>query len=483
MAVAQGSCPSCGAPMTFGVGSSVSQVCKFCKACVVRTDRDFKNMGRVADLAMTPSPIAVGDFGELNGKQMQVLGRVQLDHGAGPWDEYYIGFADGTWGWLAYAQGNWYATWEVTPLPAHIPPWDAYALEQDIQLGTYGSWRVKEVKQGTIVSGEGELPMATTPGQERYYVDVCSVNNGFGTFDFGDGTTVPQIFLGYELPEGAIKITMQGGERPVTEVNTDHVACPNCGGQIPVLAKNRSERLGCPYCNAVSEIASKKVVEQQAAARARPDIPLGSRGMIGEQEYVVCGYVERSTVIEGEWFGWQEYLLFGQGLGFRWLVKDESSWMWINPINPADLDLREMPNMIGYGGRQFHLRNNNMARVDYVLGEFYWKVVIGETVECHDFINGQDVVASEFPGDEVIWSLSTPIPWPTIAGAFNLPLDGAGAQLQNPDAGEAGAGTKVIIIVVIIAIVLLVVLCAVCGGDGGGSGGGVFFGGGFRGGK
>ncbi|MCC6900244.1 MAG: DUF4178 domain-containing protein, partial [Polyangiaceae bacterium] len=92
MAVAQGSCPSCGASIEFGVGSSIAKVCEYCRATVVRSDRGLENLGKVADIANTPSLIAVGDQGTLAGRPFEVLGRVQLDHGKGPWDEYYVTF-------------------------------------------------------------------------------------------------------------------------------------------------------------------------------------------------------------------------------------------------------------------------------------------------------------------------------------------------------------------------------------------------------
>ena len=104
MAVAQASCPNCGAPIEFGLGSSWARVCDYCRHTVVRSDRGLQNMGQAAALANTPSLIAVGDEGVLAGRPFRVFGRVQLDHGAGPWDEYYLGLDYGqSWGFLAYA--------------------------------------------------------------------------------------------------------------------------------------------------------------------------------------------------------------------------------------------------------------------------------------------------------------------------------------------------------------------------------------------
>lgn len=477
--------------MSFGIGTSISQVCKYCKSAVVRTDRDFKLLGKVADLPAMPAPIAVGDQGNIAGKPMMVLGRVQL---RGPqdaefvWDEFYVAY-QGSWGWLAYAQGNWYATAEA-PLQGDIRSWDVYNIEQDVPLGQLGVFRVKECKRAEIVTAEGELPFVITPGQARFYIDLVAVNNGFATLDYGDGSEPPRLFAGQQLPDAAVEIK-QLGERPVTEINTDQIKCPNCGGTIQANAPKRSERVGCPYCGAVSDIALQRVVQMQDAARSAVEIPLGSRGGLNGHDWVVCGYCERSTNFEGERFSWQEYLLWGPGFGFRWLVKDESTWMWVDPINTAELDLRAMPNQVGYQGRSFSLRNTQMARCDYVLGEFFWKVKIGETVENHDFINGSDVVASEFTGDEVNWSLCVPIPWSVIATAFNLPLDGPGSKFTNAEADYSYAGgtdnskTNWQTILTVVGVIALIILCCVCNAmdDDDDSGGFFFWSGGSRGGK
>ena len=483
MSIAQGACPQCGAPMSFGVGASVSQVCKYCRHVVLRTDRDLRNLGRVADLALTPSPLAVGDQGAVEGASMSVLGRVQLDHGEGPWDEWYIAFSSGQWGWLASAQGNWYLTAEV-PQPPPLPPFDRLSVEMDLPLnGAY--FRVVEVKRGTVTSGEGELPFAVTAGQERYYADLVGPNGAFATIDYGDRSAPPQLFVGKQLPEAALQIRPMG-ERPVTEISTDALVCPQCGGRVPALAPGKSERLACPYCGAVSDIAARRVIEMQDAARLRPDIPLGSRGSIGGQEYVVCGYVERSAVIEGESFTWQEFLLHGPGLGFRWLVKDEGSWLWITPVNASEVDLSRLPQGAGWQGRAYRLRNRNQASVTYVLGEFYWKVRKGETVDAMDFLgDGGTVLSRERAGDEVAWSLGAPVAWAQIAQSFGLPADGAGSQLVAPSGSATDTtttSTVITIIVIIVIIVVLLILCGSCGDEDGG-GGFLWIGGGSRGGK
>ncbi|HMR05245.1 MAG TPA: DUF4178 domain-containing protein [Polyangiaceae bacterium] len=470
MAVAQGTCPSCGAPIEFGVGSSLAKICEYCRATVVRSDRGLENLGKVADLAMTPSLIAIGDQGTLGGRPFEVLGRVQLDHGKGPWDEYYVAFDYGqSWGWLAYAQGHWYVTQQVPGLAA--PPYDALRPEMDVDLGHAGHFRIAEVKSGTIVSGEGELPGGLPPGFQRFYADAYGQQNAFATLDYGDNSGTYTVFTGFVFDEPQMEVT-QLGERTVNKVKAQEIKCPSCGGEIPKLAGDRAERVGCPYCGAVSDIALQQVVAQQERMMQMPDIPIGSRGTFDGVEYICIAYVRRSSDFEGERFSWEEYLLWSQPVGYRWLVKDpETGWSWVTPANIAELDLSGMPGRAGWGGRSFNQRNTNIARVDYVLGEVYWKCDVGETTHVSDFVNGSDVLSREEGAGEVRWSYSATMSWPIIAQAFGLPVGSGGAVAGGGGAKAAGCGGTALILIIIVMILLICMLgaCGSCLGDGGGS--------------
>lgn len=476
MAVAQGNCPSCGGPIEFGVGSSIAKICEFCRATVVRSDRGLENLGKVADLANTPSLIAVGDQGTLSGRPFEVLGRVQLDHGKGPWDEYYVTFDYGqAWGWLAYAQGRWYVTTLVPGLA--IPPYQSLFVEMDVPLGEHGSFRISEIKTGTIVSAEGELPGPFPPGFVRHYADCYGVNNAFATLDYHDGAGSYSVFTGWIFEETQMQVT-QLGPRSANKVKSQQIKCPQCGGDIPKLAGDRAERIGCPYCGAVSDIALQQVVAQQERAMQMPDIPIGSRGTLDGIEYICIAYVRRSSDFDGERYTWEEFLLWAQSLGYRWLVKDpETGWSWVNALNLAELDLTAMPNQVGWGGRTFSRRNQNVARVDYVLGEVYWKCELGEETQVIDFVDGNEVLSRESGGGEANWSYAAPMPWSVIAQAFGLPLDGAGARGISTGGGAAAssggcASTGVILIIVV--IILLICMLGACGscmdGTGGGTG-------------
>ncbi len=482
MAVAQASCPNCGAPIDFVLGGSWARVCDYCRHTVVRSDRGLQNLGQAAAIANTPSLIAVGDEGVLAGRPFRVFGRVQLDHGLGPWDEYYLGFDYGqSWGYLAYAQGEWYVT--AATAPVAVPTHAALAVEQDVPLGPAGSFRVAEVKSARVVAMEGEVPPGVRQGMQRLYADLWGPGGAFATLDYGEAGTQATLFLGRVLSEAELTVT-QAGPRTLHKVKSERLTCPNCGGDVPKLSGERAERLGCPYCGAVSDIALRTIVAQQERLMSTPDIPIGARGTIAGASYTCIAYVRRSTSFDGELYSWQELLLFSEGIGYRWLVKDpESGWSWVIPVNLAELDLKQAALRVVLRGSHYRLRNRNQARVDYVLGEVYWKCAVGETTDVADYVHGREVLSRESDGrQEVRWSHSAPVPWPVLARAFGLPENGPGGRGFGSGGGSSssGGGSGVpFTVIIIVVLILLAFVVDYCDGSssGGFIGGGVFSGG------
>src|SRR5262245_1164095 len=297
MAVASGPCPNCGSAIEFKAGSSLSLVCKFCKSVVVRTDRDMRNMGKVADVAFSDAGLAPGDRGTFRGQSFSVEGRLVLQHPAGgTWEEYYALF-NGQPAWVSEAQGNWQV---VTAAPAvQAPPLQSLGPGRQVPLGN-AYFVVGEKNEGTFISGEGELPFAAAPGTKRIFVDLSAPGGGWANIDYNDGTQPPQVYIGIQTTFAEFQIQERGGDRPVAAVKTADIKCGGCGAPLPVLAPG-TERAACRHCNAISDVKLQQVVARQSQARERPGIELGRRGIlpvadakgIYNQEWIVLGYVER----------------------------------------------------------------------------------------------------------------------------------------------------------------------------------------------
>ena len=112
-----------------------------CSSAVGRADGKLENLGKVADLVQTDTPLKVGLRGKFKGVPFEITGRSQIKHSAGGvWDEWYVAFRGGQrWGWLAEAQGRMYLTFEH-PLPKghEIPPLADLDIEDKISIPKTG---------------------------------------------------------------------------------------------------------------------------------------------------------------------------------------------------------------------------------------------------------------------------------------------------------------------------------------------------------
>ena len=125
MSSLQGQCPSCGAPVAFKVGTSLVAICQYCRSVVGRGDKKLEDLGKVADVTESDSPLDLWLKGRFGGVPFDLNGRVQYAHPAGGfWDEWYAHFADDRWGWIAEAQGRFYITFQQPEQP-DLPPGQA----------------------------------------------------------------------------------------------------------------------------------------------------------------------------------------------------------------------------------------------------------------------------------------------------------------------------------------------------------------------
>ena len=472
MAVATGPCPNCGSSIEFRAGSSLSLVCKYCKHVVVRTDRDMRNLGRVADVAFSDAALSPGDRGTFRGRSFSIEGRLVLQHPAGgTWEEYYAVFDGRNNAWISEAQGFWQV---VTQADVPAPPLQSLVPQAQVQLGQ-SIFVVGEKNEGVFLSGEGELPFAAAPGTRRIFVDLSAAGGGWASIDFGDGSAAPQVFIGVQTSLAEFQITERGGDRPAAKIATQSIKCGSCGAPLPVLSAG-AERAACVHCNAISDVKLQQVVARQGQARERPSIELGRKGMLPvadargviNAEWTVLGYVERSTgaPMSDDWFGWQEYLIYNVQHGYRWLVFDEGMFYLITPLAAGDIDASRAPVFVRRGNIHFRQRNSQQARVDFVLGEFYWKVEVGEVVWAEDFEHGRELISSERNANEISWSHGVVIPTQVVTQAFGyVPKVSSYGEAAPAFAGftPTSSGASPGLVIAIIVIVVLVFGMAACG--------------------
>lgn len=428
-------CPACGAEVIFKTGSSVVVVCEFCRSVVARTDRGIEDAGKVADVTESGSPLEVGLRGVYLGVAFGLTGRAQLQHAAGGfWDEWYAAFDDGRWGWLAEAQGRFYLTFQIqVPSPNALPSFDSLQLGQQVwAIPAQQPPVVAEKGTARMLAAEGEIPYLLTPGETYPYADLSGAAGVFGTLDYGEQP--PLVFVGRETNLGELGLAhaQRTTEREARAVTATQVSCPNCGGPLELRAPDRTERVGCPNCGSLLDAnkGSLRYLKRLEPKGWGKSIPLGGKAEFEGREFEVIGFMVRSVEFEGVRYFWQEYLLYNPAVGFRWLVESDGHWSYVTTVPPGEV--YESGSRATHAGRSFKMFQDAVARVEYVEGEFYWKVEAGEQARATDFVNAPLMLSKEVPvasgrrgpisAEEINWSLGAYTPVKEIEKKFNVDL-------------------------------------------------------------
>ena len=380
------SCPGCGGPVEFRASSSLVTVCEYCHSAVARGDKRVEDHGKIADLVQTQSKLKLGMKGNFKDKRFDVVGRVQYQHAAGGvWNEWYLLFPGERWGWLAEAQGRYYLTFEERLKSTFtLPDFDSVELGQSFKIKEVNV-TVTEKGTATLGSAEGEIPWDVRPGAKHRYADLRGDAGTFATFEFG---LVPHIFLGQSVELGDLKLSGDAGMAPEETISVSalKLSCPKCAGALTLYAPDESLRVTCPSCTALLDVSNGKLAYLQTLSikQVHPVLPLGSQGKLQGNEYTVIGFMERFVLYNGISFPWTEYLLYSNSIGFRWLVNSSDHWSFVEQIDFTSA--WPPPDRVSYKSDSYRKYDVGTATVRYVLGEFSWRVEIGETSETMDYI-------------------------------------------------------------------------------------------------
>jgi len=234
-------------------------------------------------------------------------------------------------------------------------------------------------------------------------------------------------------------------------VKAKSLSCPHCGGPVELRGFAHTLSVVCPQCLSVLDTSTPEVqILQtfQGKERIQPKIPLGSRGNLNGIVYQVIGFQQRSVLSEGDFFCWDEYLLFNPYQGFRYLTEYQGHWNFVRVQTAIPFPTKS-------GGRiamrfldKTYLAFDSMqAQTSYVVGEFPWRVQAGDWAECQDFISPPYMLSSESTDGEVTWSIGEYIEGAKIWQAFKLPgsappRSGIFANQPSPYRGGVGSAWR-----------------------------------------
>jgi len=455
-------CPSCGAPHGLDLRFTAAGVCPYCQSGFVTENGSARTAGKMAVLLPPTGILALGRSYDLLGKSFQLIGRLRVEFPAGAWDEWFAVSGEKT-AWVA-EDGDGILVQIEVPLPgsdlSSLRPGDTLSLEGK-------TFTLVERDTARSVGAEGSVPWLDQPGQPITYLEaVCAP-------DLIASIEIPQegparafagrkLVIGTDLPEsirppapaGAVVVRCAScGASGLPETRASE-ACPSCGGtfQTPVTSfacggcgkdliafTDAATELHCPGCGGLSSLRDGKAVFlERGAAGGRPSfdrrLRLGACGTIDGQGWMVVARIRQSESDDGEIETTAEYLLHDPARGYRWLLREESGWLWQLPLEgaiPERALIEDPPRNLSRFGQILVRSWRGRTTVDYVEGELPWNARRGDRTEYASWRNGKRTYYIEWSASEIEHSLYRPLPDAAIEEGFPPP-SGAQARTEAP---------------------------------------------------
>lgn len=456
-------CPSCGGPLRFRGATSVVAVCQYCRATLVRDGARLEDIGKQAELLPDDTLLQIRTTGYHRGEPFSLVGRIQYRYGAGMWNEWHALFGRGRSAWLSDANRD-YTICYLTP-PTEVPAYGQLHPDMAVTLGGE-RYTVTNIEEAEVVAGEGELPFKFESGWKAPVADLRGAGARFATIDYSED--VPHVYVGERLPFDTFRFDgLRDPDRPAAPgVRAIAFKCAGCGAPIEKHVAT-TEVVACGSCGSVTDVTGTvgEIVQKNEVnvRQFTPSIPLGSVCRWRASEYEVVGYMRRRIVVEGQSYEWGEYLLHNLAQGYYWISEYQGHFSLIKTA-------AEQPKVVGgaaegrrpdarYLGRNFRHFQRSEPEVSYLVGEFNWRVQLGEKCVVHDYVSPPLILSSEKTANEITWSVGEYVEPEFLWKAFRLkgeppPRIGVAPNQPSPHKGKPLAYWIAYLAVLAVAVVM-----------------------------
>jgi len=416
---------------------SVVCVCDHCHSLIARAGSTLEDLGKVPDLVAIDTRLALGDTGRMQALRFQVLGRLQLHQGVASWNEWYVSWSDGSFGWLAEAAGRVIVS-RRSERQIEVPAYERLKVGQRVALAGVGDLVIEELGDARIVSAQGELPFMPQLENIYRFADGSLSGGLYATLEYADPDAPAEVFVGRELSYEAAGLAEAAPERSWQAPQTSGRAlrCPSCSGPVS-LKLSDSLAVVCPHCHALSSHGDGELaLVRELEKRHQPTLPLGARGQLSGHKVEVIGWTRRAVTVDRVDYHWDEYLLHGSK-GYSFLSENKGHWTLFTQLPAAALEDVSDLSASYQSARYSHFQRSNGVRYLDVQGEFYWEIKFDQRPRMDDYVRPPHQLSVEHTDKEKLWTYGVYIPAEELWQSFDQPgkppePQGVGPCQPNP---------------------------------------------------
>lgn len=492
-------CPSCSAPLPYDQRFATLVVCSHCHSAVIFDDAAARVAGKMAVLTRPQSGLYVGATGKI-GKDLafRCLGRVRYAYGRGFWDEWYLQHDGQDTSWLSEDEQT---LTHDRPKRHQLTREQLQTIVPGAKLNIDGQdYWVTESDTAICEGGEGQLPFRIISGEKVPFFDLETSERSTATLEIEPDGTV-KVFAGARIkpkdlhidvaqrhagdesfatpaPESRERVHYGSGEAVTIRckhcgasnldpnLSDGPISCQSCGQSLvdggpnfPCVSCNAPiscsspdvQSVHCPYCG-TSQSVSKgkptlltKVAEDRSNWQQHYQLPLtlGDKAKFDGLDFMVVGYICYTEEEEGLSYSSDEYLLYNEQWGHRWLTCYETQWSLqceletLPSVSPQELRHLDYHQELKIDGTTWIFYESGVGYLEWVQGEFPWVAEVGDRSEYIELISPPYMLVCERNETELEWSKYRYIERKELAEAFGKDVSdfpkpvGVGAAQPN----------------------------------------------------
>lgn len=472
-------CPSCSAPLPYEQRFATLAVCEHCYSAVVFDDAVAKVAGKMAALSQPSSGLYIGATGRIGDELVfRCLGRVRYAYGRGFWDEWYLGHDDQSSSWLSEDEQKLIFD---RPKRHKFTQTQLQSIRPGALIDLEGQrYQVMESDVAICEGGEGQLPFRIVTGERVPFFDLQNAERQRATLEIEpDGTL--KLFTGQTIapsdlrldaprsqapddsfatpaPESRQRVHYGSGEAVTIrckqcgasnidpKLGKGPVHCRQCGASLlddppsfacvscehPITCSSAEVKsVHCPACGTAQRVqqgtptllSTIQATQAQQAQNPHP-LALGDKAEFDGLTFQLVGYLRYTEEEEGETYSSDEYLLYNESWGYRWLSYYETHWSLqcklehLPLISPSGIDHLDYHDRTKIDDQEWQFYESGRGRIEWIQGEFPWVAQVGDESSYLELISPPHMLVRETNDTELEWSKFRYLDRDTLAQAF-----------------------------------------------------------------